>query len=173
MSGKSAWTFLSPLLVSRSTPWGLASEEGDQGEDLPGSRRVSQSRLTILAQSSALSMSATKVGGVGVAAWPDWVFFLDFWLFLFAPGPGILVRVVGARLRVYALPLNHRTSAWSSTFDVLIGAFIDIVVRRPPATAHACDSEAVKNIHLSYPSATDRVYTFFQSQKARRPELAS
>lgn len=44
---------------------GLGSEEGYQGKDLPGSWRVSHSKLTILAQSSALSMSATKVGGVG------------------------------------------------------------------------------------------------------------
>lgn len=44
---------------------GLASEEGDHGRGLPGSWRVSHSKLTIRAQSSALSMSATKVGGVG------------------------------------------------------------------------------------------------------------
>ena len=32
--------------------------------DIPGSRRVRQSRFTILAQSSAFSMSVTKVEGV-------------------------------------------------------------------------------------------------------------
>lgn len=45
----------------------LASEEGGLGKDLPGSWRASHSKLMILAQSSALSMSATKVGAVGEA----------------------------------------------------------------------------------------------------------
>jgi len=39
--------------------------EGDGGMGLPGSWRVSHNKSTILAQSSALSMSAMKVGGVG------------------------------------------------------------------------------------------------------------
>jgi len=75
----------------------LASEEGDREKNMPGSWRVSQSKSTILAQSSALSMSATKVGGVGGTEGLGWTFLLDFCRLFFAPGPGIVVQVVRAR----------------------------------------------------------------------------
>ena len=75
---------------------GLALEERDQEMNLPGSWRVSHSKLTILAQSSALSMSATKVWGVGGPEGLDWTFFLDPRLLFFVPGPGIVAQVAGA-----------------------------------------------------------------------------
>jgi len=85
----------------------LASEEGSLGNDLPGSWRASHRRSMILAQSSALSMSATKVGGVGESEGLGWAFFLGPCLFFFAPGPGILVQVSGVGETRRNTPLNH------------------------------------------------------------------